>query len=380
MKRYVIIGASAAGLSAVKALRKFDPECDITVVSVDDAIYMRTMLPKLLSGEKELPGIRFVPPAFFESQRALWKSGVAVAAIDTAAHAVRLETGKTIAYDKLLIASGATAFVPPVAGLREASNAFTLRDLPDLVAIEESLAKAKHVVFLGAGLVALETAAALLARGVAVTAIEKSERILPRQLDQHVSDVFRAKFEQAGMQFALGRNLASVELEQGRAVAALLDDGTRLPCDMMIVATGVRPNTAFLESAGLTIGRGLTVNDEMQTSHPDVFGAGDVCALTGTWAPAVRQGAIAAQNMVTPGSARFEADPVPKNSMAFFGEHALSYGTVIPPDETGYDIATHTNEPNYARIVKQDGKVVGALFFGPKAAGGDVDGLLREYE
>lgn len=377
MEYYVIIGCGAAGIAAAKRLRMLKPEASIVMVSQDEYSHSRCMLHKYLSGERDEAGLDFGGEDFFEKNRIYWSKGQAVRSVDPKEKKVYLDGGELI-YDKLLIATGAVYGVPPIPNFRTASNVYGFRDLSDAVKIKEAVRKmnARHVFIVGSGLVGLDVAYALLELGVKVTIAEMADRILPLQADENAAHTYQELFEKAGASFRLGIGASGSKVNDKNEIThVILADGEEIPCDFVVVAAGVRPNTAFLEGSGLQMERGLTVNEYMQTSDPDIYAAGDVTGLSGIWPNAMDQGRKAAMNMAgmpVPYEDRFAV----KNTINFFGMAMLSVGDITPKDET-FQVYVKESRKNYKKAIVKDGIVTGILLQGDISGSGFWQYLIK---
>lgn len=363
--KMVIIGASAAGIAAAETLRGLDASCEITVVSKDDRVHSRCMIHHIIDGGRTVQSLNFAGAGFFDRNKIQWVKGKAVTAVNPAAKEITLDGGGRLGYDKLLIAAGAVSFVPPVPGLRDCKQVYCLRDLEDAEAIRKAVeAGAKNIVVMGAGLVGLDAVSALINMNVNISVIEMADRVLPLQLDETASALYREKFEEKGVKFLLGKKLANVVIDGGKNLQAVeLSDGASLPCDIIVAASGVRANVAFMEGSGVKAENGVTVDGGMHTSEKDIFAAGDVTGLSGTWGAAVKQGRTAARNMINDGSSLYLDRYNMKNTMNFFDIPALSVGRVTP-QEDGAEIMLRQRAGAYQKLIVKDGAVTGALFVG----------------
>ncbi len=375
--KYVIIGIGAAGMTAARTLRELAPQDEIVMLSVDEKPHSRCMLHKYLSHERDADGLNFVPEDFF-TENNIWQiPGQRVTKLDTRAKKVYYGTeGYACDYDKLLIATGAESFIPPVGDLRTAPNVFGLRHLSDAKAIDEKARTAKKVVIIGSGLVGLDAAYGLLEQKKEITVVEMAERILPIQLDKKGAAEYQKRFEKAGCRFCLGRKGAdTVTNEKGEITHVVLDNGEKLECDMVIVAAGVRSAVAGFEDSGLAIDRGIKVNDYMQTSEQDVYAAGDVTGLSGIWPNAQKQGRIAAQNMVLGNKFMYVDRFAAKNTINFFGLVSLCVGVLNP--EEGDQVIARESRDQYERAIFRDHRLVGFLQQGDISHDGIYQYLIK---
>ena len=372
---YVILGAGAAGITAAKTIRKADSEGKITVISTDTQVHSRCMLHKYLSHERDAAGISFVDPDFFEKNQIAWLPGKTVNRLDTQRKKVYTDQGDEVSYDRLLIATGAESFIPPVGNLREAENVFGLRHLRDAQAIDELAKDVENIVIIGSGLVGLDAAYGLMETGKKVSIVEMADQILPVQLDKTAAFEYQKRFEEAGARFYLGRKAADTVMEEDKIIREIiLDNGEKLPCDLIIVAAGVRSAVAGMEGEGIVIDRGIKVDDYLQTGAEGVYAAGDVTGLSGIWPNAQKQGETAALNMC--GSHVEYTDRYAiKNTINFFGLVSMCVGVTLPQE--GDVVIAREDSRNYKRVVLRDGKVVGVLLQGDISHGGIWQYLIK---
>ena len=376
--RYVVIGASAAGISAASTLRDLDKNAEIILVSKDENVYSRCILHHYISNHRDVEALNFTGKNFFEENNITWIKGVEVKSLNDTEQTLELSNGETLSYDKIVVCSGASAFIPPVEGLREANNVVGLRNLDDAILIKEQAAKVKNVVVLGAGLVGIDAVSGLVGQGLNISLVEMGNKILPLQLDKHASDVYEKKFTEAGVSLKLGVKAEKLILdENNNPKALLLNTGEEVPCELVIVATGVRSNVAFLENSNVECDRfGLIIDAKGKTNIENVYGAGDVTGRNPIWPTAVKEGIIAANNMLGKDSEMTDFFGS-KNTMNFVGVATMSLGMVEPADET-YIVETHVDGDNYKKIIHKDGKIYGAIIQGDVSYAGVLTQLIKE--
>jgi len=376
--RYIVIGASAAGISGAKTLRELDKDAEIILVSKDENVYSRCILHHYISNHRDVDALNFTSKNFFEENNITWMKGLEVKSVNDKEKTLELSNGETLSYDKLLVCSGASAFIPPVPGLREGNNVVGLRNLDDAVLIKEQAKKVKNVVVLGAGLVGIDAVSGLLGQGLNISLVEMSNKILPLQLDKHASDVYEKKFTEEGVSLKLDVKAEKLLLdENNNPKALLLNTGEELPCELVVVATGVRSNIAFMENSNIECDRfGLIIDAKGQTNIEDIYGAGDVTGRNPIWPTAVKEGIIAAHNML--GKEMIMTDFFgSKNTMNFVGIATMSLGMVEPADET-YIVETKVDANNYKKIIHKDGKIYGAIIQGDLSYAGVLTQLIKE--
>jgi len=358
--RHVIIGVGPAGINAAKTIRGLRPDDEITVLSKDNYVHSRCMLHKYISGERDEHAVDFSDEHFFKLGRIEWKPGVTVTGVDAAAKTVSCD-GQTLRYDKLLIATGADSVIPPIGAMRTAPNVFGLRNLDDARRIRELSAHAQNVVIVGAGLVGMDAAYALLELGKSVSVVEMMTSAMAINMDEHAAAAYQKRFEDARCKFYLGKKVCGTGTSGGLVTSIELESGESLECDMAIVAVGVRPSVGFLAGSGIDAERAVKVDDHLRTNDPDVYAAGDAAGLSGIWPNAVKQGVTAAKNMCGQNVPYDDAYAL-KNTVNFFGLVTLSLGQNSPAEGDEVEIREDMN--NYKRAIIHDGQVKGMLLQG----------------
>lgn len=376
--KYVVIGASAAGISGARTLRQLDKDAEIILVSKDEAVYSRCILHHYISEHRDIEALDFTEKDFFEKNNINWIKGVEVLEVKELEKILILSNGEILSYDKLLIASGASAFIPPIENLREANNVVGLRNLDDAVLIKEVAKKVKNIVVLGAGLVGIDAISGLLDYDVNISLVEMGQKILPLQLDEYTSRVYEKKFNECGVNLKLGVKAEKLMVdENNNPKALLLNTGEKVLCELVIVATGVRSNVGFLKNSTVEIDRlGLIINEKGQTNVANVYGAGDVTGRNPIWPTAVKEGIIAANNMV--GNDVVMTDFFgSKNTMNFLGIATMSVGMVEPEDES-YIVETEETRDSYKKIIHKEGKIYGSIIQGDLSYVGILTQLIKE--
>lgn len=377
--KYVVLGASAAGISGARRLRELDASAEITLISTDEHIYSRCILHHYIEGIRDLNKLQFVPADFIEANRIHWLKGEAAVKVDTDRKIVTTSTGKEVTFDKLLIATGSYVFFPPIPGLKEANNAIGFHDLDECEAIMQRAKTANNVVIMGAGLVGIDAASGLLHLGKSVTIVEMRDRMLSIQLDHKAASSYEKAFAQKGVKQLYSVGAKELILDENNAITAIkLNSDEVIPCDLLIVASGVRANVGFLEGSGIEVDRfGLVIDPLGQTSHPDVYGAGDVTGRNPIWPVAVKEGIVAASNMAgqTKEMTDFFAS---KSTMNFLNIPTMSLGLAQPENPEDYNIEIEEDDKgNYKKIVHKDGKIYGAILQGDLAYSGILTQLIR---
>jgi len=374
--RYVVLGSSAAGINAIRELRKLDKENEIVLISKDKEIYSRCILHQYLSDERTMEELNFAEANFAELYQVEWIKGKACTAVKPADQKLVLEDGEEVAYDKLLIATGSHTFIPPVKGLKEASNVIGFRNIEDIEVLKEVAKTRNNFLIMGAGLVGMDCVSGLLEVGVNVTVVEMADWMLINQLDEKAAKVYQDAFSAKGVTQYYGDGIKeAVVNEAGEITAVILNSGKEIACDYVVVTAGVRANVEFLEGSGIeTDNFGLVYDETGKTSDENIYGAGDVSGKRPIWPVAVKEGIIAASNMagVTRHMTDFFAS---KSTMNFQGIPTMSLGLVNPKEDI-YKVEVLETKDSYKKIVHQDGKIVGAILQGDLAYGGILQQLI----
>jgi NADPH-dependent 2,4-dienoyl-CoA reductase/sulfur reductase-like enzyme/nitrite reductase/ring-hydroxylating ferredoxin subunit len=313
-KRIVIVGGGAAGFAAAEMLRRDGYDGDIAMLSNDTAppVDRPNLSKDYLAGSAPEEWVPLRPDSFYTDSKIDLKLSTNVASIDARARHVALADGKTVAFDRLLLATGAEPVRLPIPSADQ-RHVHILRSLDDCRAIIANAKSAKRAIVIGASFIGLEAAAALRARDIEVHVVAPEARPMERILGPDMGDFVRALHEEHGVSFHLGDTVTAIDGKR-----ATLKSGGTLEADLVVVGVGVRPRLALAEQAGLAIDRGVTVNAYLETSAPGIYAAGDIARWPDPhsrenirvehWVVAQRQGQTAARNML---GAREVFDAVP---------------------------------------------------------------------
>jgi NAD(P)H-nitrite reductase large subunit len=297
-----------------------------------------------------------------------------VTGIDAGKKQVALSDGKSLSYDKLLVAAGSSAFVPPFEGLDSVKDKFTFMSLDDAKKLDTVLSEKKLVLIIGAGLIGLKCAEGIAKRAAHITVVDLAPRILSSILDDGGAKLVQSHIESKGIEFRLGASVKKFD-----KTSAVLDNGEKLDFDILVLAVGVRPNTALLKDIA-NIDRGIVVNGKSQTSAADIFAAGD-CTQTldissgqnkimALLPNAYMQGECAGINMAG-GDKSFDK-AIPMNAIGFFGLHMITAGNY-----TG-DEYREQGEGSYKKLFYSDNKLNGYIIIGNVEKAGIYTSLIRE--
>lgn len=389
--RYLIIGNSAAAVGAVEAIRQYDRQSPITIVA-DEAhhVYSRPLISYLLGGTVDETHMYYRPEDFYERHHVETMLGVEVARINTSERTASLSGGGQVGYDRLLIATGGKPFVPPLPGAN-LQGVYTFTTWQDAHRIDRYIedGRVETALVVGGGLIGLKTTEALIDRGIPVTVAELADRILSTTFDRTASKMAEGFLRQHDVDVRTGTTVEEIIGRSGRVDHAVLRDGERVNCDLVVFAIGVRPNTGLIpEDAGIEIDRGIRVDRHMRTSVDDVYAAGDcvqaydllidACRPIAIWPNAYRQGYIAGCNMA--GVDRRYEGSFPMNSIEICGVPTISVGLTDPPRDEDYEIIDKYDRDAqvYKKLVLHHNRLVGAIFVGDIDRAGIYTGLIRD--
>ena len=373
---YVILGASAAGINAARTLRELDKEVNIILISKDDKIYSRCMLHHVISNHKTVEEISFVEKSFIEDNNIKWIKGRNIKGIDSESKLVELDD-QIIEYDKLLIATGASAFIPPIKHLRDGKFVYTLRNIDEVSKIKEKALKSKQVTVIGAGLVGIDALVGLLEyENLEVSLVYIEDYILNKQLDKQSASLYEEKFKEKGAKLYPNSSIKEIVLQNNKEVKAIkFEDGSLLECDMIIVSTGVAPNADFINGTNIQYDRGIVINNKCETAEEDIYAAGDVVGKNAIWPLAVKQGIVAAYNML--GKEKEIGDSFSfKNSMNFMGIATVSLGITSPIDES-YRVVSRSDEKGYKKFIYKNNIIYGVVAQGDISYTGTIAYLIK---
>lgn len=377
--RYLILGSSAAGINSAKEIRKIDSDGEILLVSKDKTIYSRCIMHRYMSGDRTMEDLRFVEDDFFERYNIKWMGDVEAVALDSENKKVKLSDGEDISYDKLLIATGSKTFYPPIKNMDRAKNVLGFRNIEDALEIMESVKDKEDIVIVGGGLVGVDAVAGLINSNKNLSLVEMADRLLSLQLDKKAASTYEKAFEEKGVDFHFNVSVQEIILgEEDNVKGLILSDGKEIPCELLVVAAGVRPNTEFLKDSNLELERGgLVIDSRGRTNNPDIYGAGDVTGWGPIWPVAVKEGIIAGSNMA--GVEREMTDFfTSKSTMNFFGIPTMSLG-INEAEDDSYIVEIEEDEKgNYKKIIHKDGRIHGAILQGDLSYAGTLTQLIKE--
>ena len=372
--RYVIIGNSAAGIGAAEGIRQADKQGEIIIVADEPHhTYSRPLISYLLLGKVTEEKIKYRNDGFY-AENNIRLIHASVTEIDTHTKRVILSDGNGISFDKLLVAAGSSAFVPPFDGIDTVVAKYTFMSLDDARKLDEAVGENKRVLIIGAGLIGLKCAEGILGRSAHITVLDLAPRILSSILDDDGARIVQEHLERKGIEFRLSE---SVKRFDGNR--AITENGEEIDFDILVLAVGVRPNTALLKGIA-KIDRGILINEKSETSAPDIYAAGD-CTQTydvssgqnrimALLPNAYMQGECAGINMA--GGEKSFDKAIPMNAVGFLGLHIITAGNY-----TG-DVYAEDDSGNYKRLFYNDNRLNGYILIGNVEKAGIYTGLIRE--
>lgn len=384
---HLIIGASAAGLSAAGAIRRLRPKDRITIVTDDPSPpYWRVLVPRYISGEVPAEALYLPAPEYLDWLSADWRLGTRVERIDAGESCAILRDSPEIYYDRLLIATGSRPALPRIPGI-EGERVLALWSLAGGDRIARQAQGARRAVVIGAGLIGIGVARALRRLGLEVTVVERLSRIMPGQIDETAAGLMTDALGRCGLRVRTGEEVTGIEGD-GSVLGVRLA-GEVLPADLAIVATGVRPNLELVRGTSIACAAGILVDDHMRTSDPGVYAAGDVAQgpdllrgdrrVTAIWPAAAAMGRVAGRNMA--GTDEAYDGSLPMNSLEIDGLPAVSIGVIpgLADSATGDEELSSLDRGTrvYRKIWLKKGAICGAILVGDIEAAGPIRELIR---
>lgn len=379
--RHVIVGNGVAGVTAAQEFVRSDPAAEVHIFGAEPyPYYRRPLLWEFIAGQLEQDALYFRPAEWYAGRGIHLHLGTQVTSLDPSAHRITLADGSSVQYDRLLLATGSRPSIPACEGTGN-EGVFTLRTLDDALAIKAYAQQVSTAVVIGGGLLGLETARALHTAGLDVTVVEFFPYLLPRQLDVEGAQVLQSLLEAQGLRVLTGGTTEAI-LGNGRATGIRLKDGRLVPGELGLFSTGIRSEVALAQAAGLSVNRGIVVDQRLQTSVEDIFAAGDVAEFEGRVygiiPPAIEQARVAAAQMVAPGSAAYTGS-LPTTTLKIVGAELASLGECLAEGDA-YTHLRHTNTAagQYRKVVLRGGRIAGAILLNDKERVRPITQLIEQ--
>ena len=380
-KRLVVIGNGMAPGRALEKLFEAAPDAyDVTIFNAEPRVnYDRIMLSPLLTGEKTFEQIVIHGDGWYVKHGVTLYKGSSVTAIDRAAKTVTSARGVTVPYDKLMIATGSLPIIIPVPG-HKLAGVLTYRDLDDVQAMLIAAQSRGSAVVIGGGLLGLEAAVGLKEQGMDVTVLHLMPTLMERQLDTPAGHLLQKAIEARGIRVITKANTKAI-LGEKKVEAVLLEDGTRLPADLVVMAVGIKPNAGLAKDAGIDVGRGIKVDPTMRTSDPDIFAVGE-CAevetqVFGLVAPLYEMATVIAAQLAGDPSATITPSAT-ATKLKVTGINLFSAGDFAEGKDREEIVLRDAARGVYKRLVLKDDRVIGAVMYGDVSDGAWFFDLLKK--
>ncbi|RQO32832.1 nitrite reductase large subunit [Herminiimonas sp. KBW02] len=381
--KLVMVGNGMAGVRTLEELRKIAPDLyDITVFGAEAyANYNRILLSPVLAGEQTIKDIMLNDVDWYAENDITLHLGKKIVEIDRVKRVVIADDGTVAPYDRLLMATGSNPFMLPIPG-KDLEGVISYRDIQDTNAMIDAAKVHKQAVVIGGGLLGLEAANGLKLRGMEVTVVHLPTTLMERQLDEAAGKMLQKSLEDRGLNFLLGKNSQEIISDaNGRVQALRFTDGTEIPTQLVVMAVGIRPNTALAESAGLHCNRGIVVNDTMQTYDPRVYAVGECVNHRGTAyglvAPLFEMAKVCANHLANFGIGRYQGS-VTSTKLKVTGIDLFSAGEFLGGEGTEEILLSDPIGGVYKKLVLKDDKLIGACLYGDTVDGSWYFNLLRE--
>ena len=368
MERLVVIGNGMAGIACVEQILKHSRKFQITVFGDETHVnYNRILLSSVLAGEKSADDIVLNGLDWYQKHNITLRLGVRVASIDRVGKTVTGDDGNVVAYDKLLLATGSSPFIPPMEGTKK-DGVFVFRTLDDTRALLERARPGLKVAVIGGGLLGLEAARGLQVQGCDVTVVHLMPSLMERQLDPTGSAMLAAEMEKMGVKVMLGRSTQAI-LGNGHVARLAFKDGSELDAELVVIAAGIRPNADLARTAGLEVKRGVVVNDFMETSDPHIYAVGECVEHRGVCyglvAPLFEQGKVLAASITENIGPAFES-ALQATKLKIMGVEVYSAGDWDETRDTAMEIVRFEDAALglYRKLVLKDGKLAGFILVG----------------
>lgn len=363
----VVVGNGMAGMRTVEELLQLAPDLyDITVFGAEPhGNYNRILLSPVLAGEKSVGDIMLNTREWYAQYGITLHAGDPVAQIDRSRRLVHAQSGLQVRYDRLLIATGSRPFIPPVPG-SDLDGVIGFRDIQDVETMLEASRQHHHAVVIGGGLLGLEAANGLLRQGMTVTVVHLHPSLMERQLDAPASALLQRALESSGLRFEMSAQTAEL-VGTERVTAVRFKDGREIAADLVVMATGVRPNVDLARNSGLHCERAIVVDDTLQTYDPCVYAVGECVehrrSTFGLVAPIWEQARVCAAHLAGAGHRRY-VQRATATKLKVTGVDLYSAGNIVGGADTEDIVLRDPRRGIYKRLVLKDDCVVGAVLYG----------------
>ncbi|WP_375570991.1 nitrite reductase large subunit NirB [Ahrensia marina] len=372
-EKLVVIGNGMAPGRMLEHLFEAAPDqYDVTIFNAEPRVnYDRIMLSPVLSGEKSFEDIIIHGDGWYIEHGVTLYKGHKITQIDRRSKTVTSHVGEVAEYDKLVIATGSSPFIIPVPG-HDFQGVLTYRDLDDVDAMLLAAQSGARTVVIGGGLLGLEAAAGLKARGMDVTVLHLMPTLMERQLDSSAGFLLQQELESRGIAVITEANTKQI-LGDGKVEGVELEDGTIISCELVVMAAGIRPSARLAKEAGLEVGRGIIVDDLMRTSDPDIYSLGECAEVGGMCyglvAPLYEMARVAAGHLAGEPTRTFKHSETP-TKLKVTGINLYSVGDFAEGETREEIVLRDAMGGIYKRLVIENNKVIGVVLYGDVADGG----------
>jgi ferredoxin-nitrate reductase len=384
-ERIVVVGAGAAAYRFICSYRSRNNDDEITVISKErDPFYNRVLLPEYVNGNLSWEKLKKFQSGEFEALDVNIELENEVVAIDRLARKVTDKYGRHHSYDKLVLATGTRAHIPNDAPVK-LPGVFTMRTRNDADRLKQFVKAPGHVLIVGGGLLGLELAVSLREMNIAVSVVQLGSRLMERQIDSLAAELLLEFIEESDIAVYLNDQVQSVRFEETTETLSIqFRSGKIIPANALVYAVGTRPNIEFAVSAGIESGRGIVVNDNLQSSDPDIFAIGEIAEhrgnILGITAAAEKQADVLARFILGDAQSMYQGT-VPMNILKLAGLHLCSIGIPdIPGDGQGYEEILFVDRSlrYYKKCIIKDDRLVGAILIGDKTEFAEFKQLIED--
>ncbi len=380
-KQLVVIGNGMAPGRMLEELFEREPASySVTIFNAEPRVnYNRLMLSPVLSGEKTYADIITHDDDWYAANGVTLHKGDAIEAIDRDRRCVVSRSGIELNYDKLVVATGSSPIVIPIPGV-DLNGVYTYRDLDDVQRMVDVCAGGGSAVVIGGGLLGLEAAAGLRERGMTVTVLHLMPTLMERQLDPAAADILKRAFEDRGVNIITEANSREITGSQGQVAGVLLDNGTEIPCEMVVMAVGIRPSKRLADDCGIATERGIVVGDNMTTSDPDIYALGECVehrgACYGLVAPLYEMAKVIAENLT--GACASFTGAVNATKLKVTGIDLYSAGDFADGEDREEIVLRDATAGVYKRLVIKNDVIIGVVLYGDTTDGPWFFDLLKK--
>ncbi|MCM3627223.1 nitrite reductase large subunit NirB [Paenibacillus glycanilyticus] len=370
-RKLAVIGNGMAGVRCVEEINRLSPEAfEITIIGDEPhPNYNRIMLSKVLQGDTSITDITINEFSWYKERGIRLLLGEKAVRIDAAGKKIVLDSGMTVPYDELILATGSSAFVPSIPGIHK-SGVTAFRNIKDCETMIEASESYRRAAVIGGGLLGLEAARGLLNLGMEVHVVHNASYLMNRQLDTMSADMLKRELMKQGMRFWMEKRTEKI-IGRKRAEGLQFSDGTKLVADLIVLAVGISPNIAVAANSGIATSRAIVVDDYMRTSVPHIYAVGECAEHNGTVyglvAPLYEQGKVLARVLTGADTAPY-AGSIPYSMLKVSGVDVFSAGDIQGDVEVALQ-QYNGLQGTYKKVTVRNGRIAGAVLYGDSSEG-----------